>query len=424
MAEYAAPRGTRDVLPSETPKWQYLESRFRETCALYGFGEIRTPTFEHTELFTRNLGETTDVVAKEMYTFDTKGSKSLTLRPEGTAPAVRAYVQHNLGANLPVNKVYYIGRIFRYERPQAGRYREHTQLGVEAFGSLDPALDAEVISFAARFFTEVGVSQFDLRLNTIGCPECRPAHRQALMEFVGDKLDKLCATCGDRYERNPLRMLDCKEERCKSALSNAPVIVDYVCEECSEHFARVQSYLTATGIPFVLDPRLVRGFDYYTKTAFEFVCGDLPAIGGGGRYDNLVREIGGPSTPAIGFGLGLDRLLNTLEFLGAELPVAGRDTVFVAGLGEAGHEAAVKTVFGLRVGGVAADMDYTGRSLKAQMKIADKLGARFVVILGEDEIAQGVAALRDMSTSEQQTVPLGELAEYVKRGLRTDGTKD
>jgi len=420
MAEYVAPRGTRDVLPEETPKWQYLESKFRESCNLYGYGEIRTPTFEYTELFTRNLGETTDVVSKEMYTFETKGGRSLTLRPEGTAPAIRAYVQHSLGASLPVAKLYYIGRAFRYERPQAGRYREHTQLGVEAIGSIDPALDAEVVSLAARFFTTVGVKGFELKLNSIGCPKCRPDYRKALVDFASGEVAKLCPTCVVRYEQNPLRMLDCKVMECKAVLANAPRMVDYLCEECAEHFGKVQAYLRGMNTDFVLDPTLVRGFDYYTKTAFEFVSGELGAqnaIGGGGRYDNLVEEIGGQPTPAIGFGLGLDRLALTLEAMGAEVPGKNGVSAFVAGLGEAGHQAAVKTVFDLRSDGVATDMDYTGRSLKAQMKIADKLGARFVVILGEDEIAGGVAALRDMSTSEQQTVPLDRLAEHVKRGL-------
>ncbi len=417
MAEYAAPRGTRDILPAETPKWRYLESVFRKTCALYGFEEIRTPTFEHTELFARNLGETTDVVSKEMYTFETKGERKLTLRPEGTAPTVRAYVQHNLGAALPVNKLYYIARIFRYERPQAGRYREHTQLGVEAFGSEDPALDAEVISFAAGFFREVGVSQFELKLNTIGCPKCRPEHRKALMEFVGSRLGDLCATCQDRYERNPLRMLDCKDEKCKAVLADAPVMADYVCEDCGQHFEKVQSYLTGMGITFVLDPKLVRGFDYYTKTAFEFVSGELGAqnaIGGGGRYDNLVEEIGGEHTPAIGFGLGLDRLLLTLDAMNVELPIQRPSMVFVAGLGEASHEVAVKLVSELRASGVAADMDYTGRSLKAQMKVANKLNARYVAIIGDDEIAKQMVTLRDMSSSDQQSVSFSDLVEYVK----------
>lgn len=417
MAEYAAPRGTRDILPAETQKWQYVESVFRDMCALYGFEEIRTPTFEHTELFVRNLGETTDVVSKEMYNFETKGGRKLTLRPEGTAPTVRAYVTHNLGAVLPVNKVYYIARIFRFERPQAGRYREHTQLGVEVFGSIDPALDAEVISFAAGFFCEVGIDQFELKLNTIGCPKCRPEHRKALMDFVESRLGDLCETCKDRYERNPLRMLDCKEERCQAALTDAPVMIDYVCEECRDHFAKVRAYLTEMAIPFVLDNKLVRGFDYYTKTAFEFVSGELGAqnaIGGGGRYDNLVEEIGGAPTPAIGFGLGLDRLLLTLDAMQVQLPLQPRNAVFVAGLGEAGHEAAVKTVCGLRRNGVAADMDYTGRSLKAQMKVANKLGARFVVIIGDDEIAGDTVTLRDMSSSEQKSLPTSELVEYIK----------
>ncbi len=418
MAEYVAPRGTRDILPEETPKWQYLESKFREGCNLYGYGEIRTPTFEHTELFARNLGETTDIVSKEMYTFDTKGSKSLTLRPEGTAPTIRAYVQHSLGAALPVAKLFYIARAFRYERPQAGRYREHTQLGVEAIGSMDPALDAEVISLAASFFTSVGVKDFQSKLNSIGCPKCRPDYRKALVEFASGEVEKLCPTCVVRYEQNPMRMLDCKVPQCKAVLANAPSMVDYLCDDCGEHFAGVRAYLAGMGTSFTLDSTLVRGFDYYTKTAFEFVSGELGAqnaIGGGGRYDNLVEEIGGQPSPAIGFGLGLDRLVLTLEALGVELPVNSGITAFVAGLGEAGHRAAVTTVFALRGSGVAADMDYTGRSLKAQMKIADKLGARYVVILGEDEIAQGVAALRDMVTSEQQTVPLSQLADYIKR---------
>lgn len=413
MPEYIAPRGTRDILPGETAKWQYLETKFREICALCDFKEIRTPTFEHTELFTRNLGETTDVVSKEMYTFDTKGSKSLTLRPEGTAPAIRAYVQHNLGANLPVNKLYYIARLFRYERPQAGRYREHTQLGIEAVGSCDPAIDAEVIGLAARFLKSVGIEQLELKLNSIGCPECRPKYRQALMEFAKDKLEKLCPTCVVRYEQNPLRMLDCKVPECKAALEGAPRMVDYLCDDCAGHFAKVQEYIKRQGIVFELDPRLVRGFDYYTKTAFEIVSSQLGsqnAIVGGGRYDNLVKDVGGPDVPGIGFGMGLDRLTLALESLGIELPVDDTIKVFVAGMGEAGHDAAVDVTWRLREAGIAVDMDYTGRSLKAQMKVADKLGAKYVVILGEDEIASQAATVRNMATSEQKTVPLAELA--------------
>ncbi|MDH7602454.1 MAG: histidine--tRNA ligase, partial [Armatimonadota bacterium] len=291
MPEYSAPRGTKDVLPPESAKWQYVEGKFRDLCRIYGYQELRTPTFEHTELFTRNLGETTDVVSKEMYTFEDRGGRSITLKPEGTAPAIRAYVEHNLGAGWPVAKLYYVTRVFRYERPQAGRYREHTQLGVEAIGSADPALDAEVISLAARFYESIGIRDFELKINSIGCPKCRPAYRQALVDFAKSKVDKLCPTCQTRCELNPLRMFDCKSPECKEALADAPVIVDHLGEECRTHFDSVQSYLRDLGVSYILDPRLVRGFDYYTKTAFEFVSGELGAqnaIGGGGRYDNLV----------------------------------------------------------------------------------------------------------------------------------------
>ncbi len=420
MAEYVAPRGTRDVLPPETSRWQYVESKFREMCDLYGFHEIRTPTFEHTELFKRNLGETTDVVSKEMYTFETRGGKSLTLRPEGTAPAIRAYVQNNLGAAMPVNKLYYIGRLFRYERPQAGRYREHTQLGMEAVGSADPAIDAEVISFVAAFFKSIGLNDYELKLNSIGCPECRPAYRAALLEYVGSRVGELCGTCAQRYETNPLRMLDCKEEGCKSVLADAPKLPDFLGSECSEHFETVKAYLAELGIAYRLDPYLVRGFDYYTKTAFEFVSGELGAqnaVGGGGRFDNLVHEIGGPVTPAIGFGLGLDRLMLTLDAMGVELPVNPHVSVFIVTAGEAAHKAAVGIVRDLREAGISADMDYTSRSLKAQMKTAGKMGVKYTIIIGDDEIANGTVTVKTMSASEQATVPVGELATVMAKGL-------
>lgn len=411
---YAAPRGTQDVLPSETPKWQYIESKFRETCAIYGYREIRTPTFEHTELFTRSLGEATDVVGKEMYTFDDRGGRSITLRPEGTAPAMRAYVEHNLGAVLPVNKLYYIGRLFRYERPQAGRFREHTQLGIEAVGSADPAVDAEVISLAVQFYNSIGLTEFELRLNSIGCPDCRPAYRQALVEFARERLEKLCPTCAQRYEANPMRMLDCKAPGCKEVLAEAPKLTDHLCEECAAHFDKVKGYLADLGIGYILDPRLVRGFDYYTRTAFEFVAGSLGAqnaIGGGGRYDNLIKELGGPPTPAMGLGLGLDRLMITLERMGIELPVNASVTAFIAPMGDSARAVAVTILTGLRKAGIPADMDYTGRSLKSQMKLGDKLGARFAIILGEDEIKSGTATVRDLRSSEQKSVPLARLAD-------------
>jgi histidyl-tRNA synthetase len=418
MPEYAAPRGTNDVLPAESPKWEYVESKFREACALSGYRELRTPTFEHTELFTRNLGETTDVVSKEMYTFKDRGDRSITLRPEGTAPAMRAYVEHNLGANLPINKMYYIGRIFRYERPQAGRYREHTQLGVEAVGSIDPAVDAEVISLADRFYRSIGLDEFELRLNSIGCPVCRPRYREALLEFAAAKLDKLCPTCVTRYEQNPMRMFDCKNPECKQLLVDAPKLTDHLDEECTEHFVSVRRHLDDLGISYLLDPHLVRGFDYYTKTAFEFTSDKLGAqnaIGGGGRYDNLVEEMGGQPSPAVGFGIGLERVMVTLEKMGVELPVSAGVAAFIATMGDAAHRAAVKLVSDLRQQGIPADMDFTGRSLKSQMKLADRLGAKYAIILGEDEIVSGSATVREMATSEQRTVPLAELPSALAR---------
>jgi len=414
MTEYAAPRGTRDVLPDDSPRWQYVEEIFKKTCGLYGYREIRTPTFEHTELFTRNLGEATDVVSKEMYTFEDRGGRSITLRPEGTAPTVRAYVQHNLGATLPVNKVYYIGRIFRYERPQAGRYREHTQLGIEAFGSIDPAVDAEIISMAAQFFKSIGIKDFELKLNSIGCMNCRPKYREALLEFAKQRVDKLCPSCLQRYEQNPMRMLDCKNPDCKNLLEEAPKLPDYLDEECAEHFNKVKEYLSLLGIEYEIDPYLVRGFDYYTKTAFEFISSELGAqnaIGGGGRYDNMVAEIGGQPTPAMGFGLGIDRLMLAIDALGIELPVDASTTAFFATMGTEAHEAALKLLAELRQSGISADMDYTGRSLKAQMKIADKLGSKYVIILGEDEVANKIATVRCMSTSEQKSVPFADLVD-------------
>jgi histidyl-tRNA synthetase len=308
--------------------------------------------------------------------------------------------------------MYYMGRIFRYERPQAGRYREHTQLGVEAVGSIDPALDAEVISLAVQFYRSIGISEFELRLNSIGCPNCRPLYREALIKFAAEKLDRLCPSCKTRYEQNPMRMLDCKSPECKQLLADAPKLTDHLDKECSEHFASVRRYVDDLGIGYVLDPRLVRGFDYYTKTAFEFTSRELGAqnaIGGGGRYDNLVEEMGGQSTPAIGFGLGLDRLMLTLEGLGVELPIRQGVTVFIASMGESAHDAAIRLVSDLRRAGISADMDYTGRSLKAQMKLADKLGAKYAVILGEDEIASGTATVREMATSDQRSVSLAEL---------------
>jgi len=417
MAKYAAPRGTNDILPSETPKWQYVEAKFREICAGYNYREIRTPTFEDTGLFTRSIGEATDIVSKEMYTFTDRGGRSVTLRAEGTAPVVRAYVEHSLGAETPLSKLYYIASVFRYERPQAGRYRQHHQLGVEAIGSADPALDAEVIGLGMSFLSALGVTGLELRLNSVGCPDCRPGYRDALRSYVKDFTEELCESCQARYDANPLRMLDCKAPRCRELLSGAPSILDTLDDDCREHFHDVQHYLAIMGVPFTVDYRLVRGFDYYTKTVFEIVSEDLGAqnsVLGGGRYDNLVEELGGAPTPSAGFGMGEERLLLTLEKLGVQLPVDSAVAAFVAPLGESAREAAIRLLAELRSRGVSAETSYDSRSLKAQMRLAGKLGARFVVLLGDDEISRGVASIKNMETGEQSESPLDRVAERIR----------
>jgi len=416
MARFSAPRGTQDILPGTSPRWQYIEGRFREICRLYGFSEIRTPTFEETELFARHTGETTDIVKKQMYTFTDRGGRSLALRPEGTPPTVRAYLEHNLGAKSPVAKLFYFGRIFRYERPQAARYREHNQLGVEMIGSADPMADAEVISLAWQFLGSLGLAEVELKLNSIGGPEDRPAYREAIRNCARPFVNELCPSCQVRYETNPLRMLDCKEPRCRELLAGAPSTVDYLCDDCRQHFEKVRRYLTALAIRYEVDPHLVRGLDYYTRTIFEFqtpLLGAQNTICGGGRYDTMVEDMGGPPTPALGFGLGIERLLLTLERFGADLPEEPKPDVFVATLGDTAREAAVKVLAELRGRGMPAETDFTGRSLKAQMKLADKLGVKFVLIIGEDEAKQGVVTLRDMLAKEQRRVAMEKVVESV-----------
>ncbi|MFQ3548823.1 MAG: histidine--tRNA ligase [Armatimonadota bacterium] len=416
MPEYTAPRGTKDVLPEETPKWQYLENMFRDICKLYGVQEIRTPTFEHTELFTRNLGESTDVVSKEMYTFKDRSDRSITLRPEGTAGAIRAYVQHNLGEKLPVCKVFYIANLFRYERPQSGRYREHTQMGIEVIGSSDPSIDAEVISLVVHFYNKIGLNDYTLKLNSIGCNECRPLYKEALKNYLSNKVEKMCDSCLNRYETNPLRILDCKNPDCKDLIAESPTLVEYLDDDCKKHFEDVQKYLNALNIEYILDPRLVRGFDYYTKTAFEFVSGTLGAqnaIGGGGRYDNLVQDIGGKPTPAIGFGLGLERLIMTLDSLNIQLPIDKSISVYIAPLGSPAREMCVNILKDMRLAGISADMDYIGKSLKAQMKTADKMGAKLAIIVGDDEVASNEVIIRDMYSSSQVKLSVNKIIEYI-----------
>ncbi len=403
------PRGTKDILPDTVAQWTHVEKVIRELCARYGYREIRTPIFEHTELFLRGIGETTDVVEKEMYTFTDRGERSLTLRPENTASVVRSYLQNKLYAADALVKLFYIGSMFRYDRPQAGRYREFHQFGVEVLGEENPAVDAEIIVLAVEFLRALGLQELKLHLNSVGCPKCRPVYREKLQEFFRPHLKELCTDCRSRFERNPLRLLDCKNEHCHALAEDAPRITDCLCDECRTHFAEVQSYLTAAGVPFELDANLVRGLDYYTKTAFEVKytpLGAQSAVAGGGRYDGLVEEVGGPPTPGIGFAVGLERVLLALEKqeLLPEEPEAV--DVFVVALGEAAQIPAFKLLHELRVAKLSAAMDFAGRSMKAQMKQANKKNARFVAILGEDEVKEASALLKDMKTSEQKKLAL------------------
>jgi len=414
---YGAPRGTADILPRESPRWQYVENRFRDICRLYGYDELRTPTFEETELFARSIGEHTDIVSKEMYTFLDRAGRSMTLRPEGTAPVVRAYLQHKLFGEMPVSKFYYVAGIFRYERPQAGRYREHHQVGVEAIGSQDPAIDAEVISLALHYLTSLGIRNLELRVNSVGCPSCLPGYKNLLKKAVEPYLAELCENCRARYNVNPLRMLDCKVPRCRELTVSVPNIVEHLCQECSEHLSAVLHYLDALGIGYTLDPRLVRGLDYYTKTAFEIVSTELGAqnsVGGGGRYDGLIAELGGPPTPGVGFGSGIERTLSVMEAQGIGIPVDTHPSVFIATLGDKSREVGVKLLADLRRAGVAAETDYAGKSLRAQMKSADREQVRLTVIIGEDELNRGEVKVRNMETKEEIDVPLDQAVERIR----------
>lgn len=412
-----APRGTKDILPDTVGDWNYVEGEIRELCRRFGYSEIRTPIFEHTELFQRGIGEGTDVVDKEMYTFTDRGERSITLRPENTASAVRAYLQNKLYAQSNLVKLFYIGSMFRYDRPQAGRMREFHQFGVEALGEANPAVDAEVILLAMNLLEGLGLKNLELSINSVGCPKCRSKYRTMLQDFFRDKLEDLCEDCRSRFERSPLRILDCKKDSDKPYMADAPKITDCLCEECAEHFAKLKELLTSAGISFTHDPRLVRGLDYYTKTAFEIKyppLGAQSAVAGGGRYDGLIEEMGGNPTPAVGFATGLERLLLALESQNL-LPEKNRSVdAYVVALGEAAQAEGFKLLNSLRQQGLSAAMDFAGRSMKAQMKQANKLGAKYSVILGEDEIAEGVVMLRSMEDSSQAKVPMNQVAEKIK----------
>ncbi len=412
-----APRGTKDILPDTVGDWNYVEGEIRELCRRFGYSEIRTPIFEHTELFQRGIGEGTDVVDKEMYTFTDRGERSITLRPENTASAVRAYLQNKLYAQSNLVKLFYIGSMFRYDRPQAGRMREFHQFGVEALGEANPAVDAEVILLAMNLLEGLGLKDLELSINSVGCPKCRSKYRTMLQDFFRDKLEDLCEDCRSRFERSPLRILDCKKDSDKPYMADAPKITDCLCEECAEHFAKLKELLTSAGISFTHDPRLVRGLDYYTKTAFEIKyppLGAQSAVAGGGRYDGLIEEMGGNPTPAVGFATGLERLLLALESQNL-LPEKNRSVdAYVVALGETAQAEGFKLLNSLRQQGLSAAMDFAGRSMKAQMKQANKLGAKYSVILGEDEIAEGVVMLRSMEDSSQAKVPMNQVAEKIK----------
>ncbi|WP_066637797.1 histidine--tRNA ligase [Desulfolucanica intricata] len=411
------PRGTNDILPGEVEKWRYIEKIIGQICYEYGFEEIRTPIFEHTELFQRGVGETTDIVEKEMYTFIDRGERSITLRPEGTASAVRAYLEDKLFAGPQPVKLYYTGPMFRYDRPQAGRFRQFHQFGVEVLGSNDPALDAEVMAMAMDFYKRLGLRDLELHINSVGCPECRPTLRNKLQEHLRPYYGEFCPNCQGRFERNPLRILDCKNPRCQELGAGAPTTLGCLCPDCGEHFSMVKKHLEILGIPFVVDPSLVRGLDYYTHTAFEIMTRDIGAqnsIGGGGRYNGLVEMCGGKPTPGIGYAIGLERVILIAENQGIKFPTSEQLQIFVAAAGTGAQELAFKILFKFRQAGFAADKDYLGRSLKAQMKYAGKTAARFTVIVGEAELEQGMLVVKNMSTGQQENVYINQVVEYIQ----------
>lgn len=402
-----AVRGTQDVLPNNSYRWQYIEEIMRETAKLYGYKEIRTPVFEHTELFKRSVGDTTDVVQKEMYTFLDKGERSITLRPEGTAGTVRSLLENGLYNDALPLKAYYITSCYRYEKPQAGRLREFHQFGIECFGASSPLADSEVIALSTALFSKLGVKNLQLEINSIGCPTCRAEYQKALKEYFKSNIEELCTTCLDRLERNPMRILDCKSPVCKKIGEGAPVMLSYICEECKTHFESVKAGLNSMGIHYSVNPKIVRGLDYYTKTVFEFISTDIGAQGtvcGGGRYDGLTEELGGPSLPSLGFGMGMERLLMVMEKQNCDFPMPTVADVYIAPIGEAAGIEALALCEKLRAEGFCALTDLTGRSIKAQMKYADKIGARNSIAIGETELKTGNAVLRNMKTGEQKEI--------------------
>ena len=413
-----APKGTKDMLPEQAYKWHYVEEKFADICRKYGFKEIRTPMFEHTEVFQRGIGDTTDVVQKEMYTFNDHAGRSITLKPEGTSGAVRAFIEHKQYAEVQPTKYYYDTDCFRYEKPQSGRLRHFHQFGIEVFGTSNMLADAVVICLANDFLTDLGVKEIELRINSVGCPECRAKYRQALKDFIKPRYDELCGTCKDRYERNPMRILDCKSEICQGIVKDAPRMLDYLCDDCRQAFEELKTNLTSMGIGYTVDPNIVRGLDYYTKTAFEFVTTKIGAQGtvcGGGRYDHLIEELGGPPIPGVGFGLGIERLLLLMDANEAYFPEDQGVEVFIAVMGERAKSFGLKLCREMRQKGIVAEMDTLARNIKGQFKYADRLNARYTLVIGDNELDKGVVSLKDMAASSQREVAIEDIYKEINR---------
>ncbi len=412
------PKGTKDVLPQDSYKWHYVEDICKSVADSFCVREIRTPTFEHTELFLRGVGDTTDIVNKEMYTFNDKGNRSITLKPEGTAGVARAFIENGLTNSAMPLKMYYFSPVFRYERPQAGRLREHHQFGVEFYGSNAPETDAEVILLAYSVLTRLGL-KVKLNINSMGCPECRKKYNDALKAYLKDNFDGLCPTCKSRFDTNPLRILDCKEEKCKELVKNAPKITDYICDDCSAHFEKLKALLDVSGLDYAVNPLIVRGLDYYTKTVFEFVTTELGAQGtvcGGGRYDGLIEQIGGPKVSGVGFGMGLERILLLMEAVGAKIPEEKQVLLYIASMGDDAKIKAFEIATALRdMGkGVKVEIDHLSRGIKSQFKYADKINAKFVAVIGENELSEGYVNLKRMSDGECFKISLDDLKDYNK----------
>ena len=413
-----APKGTKDLLPGQVHKWHYVEGKFADICRRYGFKEIRTPMFEHTEVFARGIGDTTYVVQKEMYTFNDHGNRSITLKPEGTSGAVRAFIEHKQYAEVQPTKYYYNTDCFRYEKPQSGRLRHFHQFGIEVFGTPNMMADAEVICLAHDFLTDLGITEIELRINSVGCPECRKKYREALKAYLLPHYEDLCGTCKERFERNPMRIIDCKSEICQAIVKDAPRMIDYLCDDCRNAFEDLKSNLTAMGIDFTIDPNIVRGLDYYTKTAFEFVTTKIGAQGtvcGGGRYDHLVEELGGPPIPGVGFGLGIERLLLLMEANNAYFPEENRVDAFIAVMGDAAKAFGLKLARELRAKGITAEMDTLARNIKGQFKYADRLNARYTLVIGDNELEKGVVSLKDMVKSEQREIKIEDIYKEITK---------